>query len=319
MQMVEHSVDVRGPKVSNGQRSPSAIGSVLRWVDPLARETVSMAFRFSSRALGRPPSWFVRASTMRFADMSRGDGFTRLHFEVPPFGEAAAELYEQKELPAYATRPDPSDTALDLLGDLLYDVVHEERDSYRFDGNVLKRLGGFSATASRWGVESLALHGHRLSQQTPPLVDAQISRCAETLRVMMPSPVRARVAGKLDMIRASDGSFGLLLESGEAVHGVLLADGTSALRELWNRPVVVEGRAAFRPSGSLLCLEAEGMALATQADLFFSKVPTPRAAKLERGEFMKPQTRTTGLGAIFGKWPGDETEEQLLAAIQEMD
>jgi hypothetical protein len=121
------------------------------------------------------------------------------------------------------------------------------------------------------------------------------------------------------MIRASDSSFELLLPSNEVVHGVLLSDGMGALVSLFNKLAVAEGQAAFRPSGSLLCLEAEGLAPATQRDLFFSRVPTPRAARLERGEFTKPQTRTTGLGAVFGKWPGDETEELLLAAIREMD
>jgi hypothetical protein len=30
------------------------------------------------------------------------------------------------------------------------------------------------------------------------------------------------------------------------------------------------------------------------------------------------QTPTTGLGAIAGKWPGDETEEELLTALREV-
>ena len=108
MQMVEHTVDVCGPKVSNGQRSPEAIGSVLKWIEPLVRGSVNMAFRFTSRAAGRPPAWFVAASTVRFADMSPGDGFTRLHFEAPRLGDAAEDVYQQKEL--FRTRPAESDT-----------------------------------------------------------------------------------------------------------------------------------------------------------------------------------------------------------------
>jgi len=29
-----------------------------------------------------------------------------------------------------------------------------------------------------------------------------------------------------------------------------------------------------------------------------------------------PQTATDGVAAIFGKWPGNETEEELLAALK---
>jgi hypothetical protein len=34
--------------------------------------------------------------------------------------------------------------------------------------------------------------------------------------------------------------------------------------------------------------------------------------------FRRPQTATTGINAIFGRWPGDETEEEILAALEEL-
>jgi hypothetical protein len=41
------------------------------------------------------------------------------------------------------------------------------------------------------------------------------------------------------------------------------------------------------------------------------------AAPVETGLWEKrvPQTPTTGLGAIMGKWPGDETDEEIHAAL----
>ena len=34
--------------------------------------------------------------------------------------------------------------------------------------------------------------------------------------------------------------------------------------------------------------------------------------------FRRPQAATTGIHAIFGRWPGDETEEEILAALEEL-
>jgi hypothetical protein len=31
------------------------------------------------------------------------------------------------------------------------------------------------------------------------------------------------------------------------------------------------------------------------------------------------QAANAGLAAVYGKWPGDETEEQLMAALKELD
>lgn len=319
MHVVEHTIDVHGPKVSNGQRSPDAIGSVLKWVDRLVRDSVSMAFRYTSRATGRPPGWFVTASTVRFADVSQGQGSTRLHFEAPRLGEAAEELYRQREL--FRTRPAESDTGFDLVGDMIGDVEGRVANSHRFDAGLLGRFRSFHSARSRWGVESLVLHGDRLPEDAPVAVTDAVAACALELHTATPKPVRARVAGQLDMIRASDGSFELLVPSGETVQGVLAANERDSLRHLWGKQVVVEGRATFRPSGSLLCLEAEGLALAGEADRFFSKIPKPRGGVSVPlvSRIARPQSPTTGAGAVFGQWPGDETEEELLAALRESE
>lgn len=315
MQMIEHTVDVRGPSVSNGQRSPDAVGSVLKWVEAMVQGSVSMAFRYTSRARGRPPGWFLAACGVRFADISDGDGFTRLHFEAARLGEAAEEVYRQE---LFGTRPAESDTGFDLVGDVICDVARRVSDSHRFDRGLLGRVRSFRNARSRWGVQSLVFHGDRLPKADAVTVTQEVAECASALRAATPEPVRARLAGELDMIRASDGSFGLLVQSGETVHGVLVADETDTLRDLWRKQVVVEGRAMFRPSGSVLRIEAEGMAPASDADRFFARLPSPRTAKLPHKELRKPQSPTTGLGAIFGKWPGEETEEELLTALKEM-
>ena len=319
MQMIEHTIDVRGPKVSDGQRSPDAIGSVLKWVDRLVRDSVSMAFRYTSRAAGRPPAWFVAASTVRFADVSQGRGCTRLHFEAPRLGEAAEEVYHQKEL--FRTRPPESDTGFDLVGDMIQDVGRRVADSHRFDAGLLGRLKSFRSSRSRWGIESLVLHGHRLPEDEPVAMNDDVVACALELRTVIPEPIRARVAGALDMIRASDGSFELLLPSGDTVQGVLVGNQRDRLHDLWRQRVVIEGQAVFRPSGAPLRVEAEGIAAATDADQFFAKVPKPRASGPGplAARTAQPQTPKTGAGAIFGQWPGDETDEEILAALKELD
>ena len=35
-------------------------------------------------------------------------------------------------------------------------------------------------------------------------------------------------------------------------------------------------------------------------------------------DYYKPQTATTGVNAYFATWPGDETEEELLALLEEL-
>ena len=92
MTMKTYDIELRGPKVTRGRKSPEAIGSALVWIEPAVFSCVSMAFRFSSAKRGRPPQWLAAASAINFVGQSNGGESTRLHFEAPLFGEAAADL-----------------------------------------------------------------------------------------------------------------------------------------------------------------------------------------------------------------------------------
>ena len=77
---------------------------------------------------------------------------------------------------------------------------------------------------------------------------------------------RARIAGHLDMIRASDKVFDLNLDDGHKVRGIWLGDSVDALRNHLDRDVVVNGMVAFRPSGTVLRIDAETIDPATTGD-----------------------------------------------------
>ncbi|MCX7014443.1 MAG: hypothetical protein NTW86_18155 [Candidatus Sumerlaeota bacterium] len=311
-----YDIELRGPKVSKGRKSPDAIGSTLKWFELTTVYAVSVAFRFCSRMRGRRPDWLAAASAVNFTGLSNGGESTRLYFEAPLLGEAAADLYAQREM-FEEIRPGEQETAFDLLARVVVDIRRQAQDSARFDSMLLRQFEVFK-NAARWGLESLALEGESLPDDHPFLVDREICEFAENLHQGTPRPRRARIAGTLDMIRASDGAFSLILKSGEMVHGVMDEERREALRKHWQRYVKVEGKAVFRPSGSLLCLEAEDIAPATESDDFFATVPRGIPTRLDMRALRQPQTPRSGMARFFGCWPGDETEEEILAALEEI-
>ena len=82
---------------------------------------------------------------------------------------------------------------------------------------------------------------------------------------------------------------------------------------------MIDGLAVFRPSGRLLRIEAEGIEPAAEADLgVWSRQPRPTFAALAEHHLFQAQGPRTGINAIIGQWPGDETEEEFLAALAEL-
>ena len=87
---------------------------------------------------------------------------------------------------------------------------------------------------------------------------------------------------------------------------------------MFNKDVVCEGLGVFKPSGTLLRIEADALALASKSDDFFRYAPVAiartdiaRAARLRSGE---PAAYMGFLGSI----PPEETDEEFAAAVESL-
>ena len=78
------------------------------------------------------------------------------------------------------------------------------------------------------------------------------------------------------------------------------------------------GNAVFRPSGKLLRVDAESVAPSAETGSFFSAIPKPVRMKFDVRETFRDQQHKLGLAAIIGKWPGDETDEEIEQALKEL-
>lgn len=315
MKMVEHHIDLYGPGCDGRFARPDAVGGVLSRIGPMAIQTVRMSVLHTSRKVGRPMKELKAAWDVRHGGQKAGpDGSTRLLFQAPTLEQSAPSLFSQGVL--WDEGPKPQDTAFDLIGAVIADIRHEKRESERYDTDLLGRVAGFSG-ALRHGVSRMAIGGHQLVNGDCSVIDPALTVTAKEWVAQTPQPKRARVCGTLDMIRVSDRVFELLLHDGNRVRAVWTEPTVVHLKEFLDKRVLIEGEAVFRASGSLLRVEATAIAPAGEQDSFFSTVPLP-AATVKPERLREAQTPTTGINAMWGKWPADEPEEELLRALEEM-
>jgi len=293
---------------------PQAFGEILRTFSRLLRGSVRMAFEGRSTARGRRPRWLKAASDVRFVD-HEGDDETVLYFEAPTLGEAAEELYAQQEL--WPNRPDPEDTPFDLLADIVEDVRRRASDSERFDRPLLSRLHELGRGLD--GVfQSCVIGGGRSASVKSATIDKTVVASADELTRSTPPPRQVRVAGVLDMIRASTNTVGLKLETGTEIRGVLVHGDATLIHELLDQKVTLLGKAIYRPSGNLLRIDVAEVRPMRDEDAFFTRVPTPHRAATDREVVMEHQRRSSDVAAIIGRWPGDETDAEIERALQEL-
>lgn len=283
-------------------------GRLLAELPIMIRSAISMIFRSRSTQGGKLPAWLHRAADIRLVGIEPDDHDTLL-FEAPSLGMAAPKFYQQRDL--FWTPPDPEDTGFDLLGDVLVDVAAANTDSLRFDRSLLKRLLPFR-DVFRDAFTHAKLSSRRYSPEASPRLDVSLLQSAQRLIHQTPASRRVRVVGQLDMLRVSSQTFALRVGT-EEVRGVLLSDNIEHMAPLLNRNVLVFGRAVFRPSGRLLRVDVDEFRPSQDADSFFAKVPKPMGGR------PAPRDRDpapNGPKASLGKWPGDETEEQVRAALE---
>ena len=133
-----------------------------------------------------------------------------------------------------------------------------------------------------------------------------------------PEPQRTRVSGTLDTIRHSDRMFTLLVEGGQAVQGIAEGVAAEQLAGLFGESVVVSGTAVFRPSSGLLRIEAEAIDAAGSDAAVWARVPAPLFRVMDAANLREPQGPRSGVNAIIGRWPGEESDEEIAAALREL-
>lgn len=320
MQTKRHILRISGPTSRGGRPSLAGVGSVMASIGTAAREATCMRFRHASRIRGRRPEWLRDAADLNPVDIQdAGDHAKIVIVEAPVLGEAAVEVYQSKGL--FDCFPQEHETALDVLGQTVGVIAARDTASEWYDTDLLRRMEKFRADFKRRDVNAVGLgtlNGAGIETLPTATIDQATIDAAESLYRQSPKARRVRVSGTLDMLRDSDRAFDLLLSDGARVRGVWEEDLGSILT-LWGRQVVVDALAVFRPSGGLLRIEAGAMEEAGADDAYFSKLPKPAPTRLDLRAAHQVQAANTGLAAVYGKWPGDESEDQLLAALKDQD
>lgn len=283
----------------------------MAYITPLVEGSLRMAIEGASVAHGRPPAWFQRASDIRFTAYDQQGDDTLIALEIPKIGDAAEELYKQIGL--WETRPNPDDTGFEMLRHVVTEVAAENSESSFYDRQLLNRFAKMRKVFGS-GIQAIQL----ADSGNTTAVNRTLAETAARLGTITPPTRQVRVAGVLDMIRHSTRSFSVRIESGEEISGVMEStESEDTLLGFFGKPVVVLGRAVYRPSGRLLRIDAMGLEDGTAASAVFSKVPPPQTIRPPAVTRLKlSESGKRGVAAFFDTWPGDETDAEFEALVR---
>jgi hypothetical protein len=235
--------------------------------------------------------------------------------EAPTLADAAPDRFGGTHQVSLFAEPhqlvDASNSAVDIFAGVLASVVQGDRDRVLADRALLDTCVRFvrAARDSYQGIQLESIAG----LAAPLVVYRDDVSKIERLRDETPGPKAVRVTGTLDTISATKSDVVLALTDGTTVAARLDAHDNEQLKALFGSRVVVSGLAQFRPSGRLLVIDVEHLGPARDGDVLFERAPRAAAKPVAS---LLPQDEATGVSAFFGTWPGDETDEELLSALE---
>lgn len=279
-----------------------------------ARQATRFFVEGQSTRKGTRPSWLDAACGFEVTGLTPGSVVIGL--AAPTLAEADPSRFGSEGQVAMFADPlrvlEPGVTAIDLFADVLDNAIHGEPDRVMVDRALLDTCLRFArATRGRFGaVELQGIAG----RSKPLVVSPEHIAHLELLRDDTPPPRAVRVAGRLDTITASKASIVLVLADNSTVSARLDAELVEGIKHLFNTKVVVSGMAQFRPSGKLLTIDVEHIGAARPEDAVFEQPPRGQL-RLVPTPAMR-QDQSTGVSAFFATWPGEESDEELLAALE---
>lgn len=310
---LKYQIRLQGLETAGGTIPLKALQEVCDLVLATAERGLRLAVEGNSIRPGRLPRWLSKSLELTVTGLAKGS--TILNIEAPFLGSTAKEQIRQQDLWRVAPRPD--DTAFTLLAKSVHDTTAGELESDSYDRGVLESLLEFKPFLKNYA-DIVELRCPTRPKEHFKLGDTELERI-QKLKAKTPEPRAIMLAGQFDAIEHSKRRFHLVLGSGESVLGLIDPTylGVEDMRQFWGKKATIKGIAHYRPSGKPRLIEAQIIKPMEEGDEIFSAVPQVQTESAFFKEMKEAEMNRGWLKEVWGKWPGDEPIEKLLAALND--
>jgi hypothetical protein len=312
MKKVRYNVSVQGLPTPSGAISFSQLKTITEILSQGAERVLRLAIEGQSVKKGPTPAWLSKSTDFTLVGIKRGS--TTLVVDAATLGEVAHDHIAQMDF--WNTPPKVSDTALTILARALCDVSAEKLESERYDSGVLETLLDLKQLLRNNGV-LIKLKAEKRPDESFTL-DKTTFHTIQKIKQATPEPQTVLVSGLLNTIEHSRKRFQLAIKNEETLRGGIDETAISAeqMRKLWGQQVTIKGVLHYKASGKPRFLEAQLIQTAQTGDEIFEKMAVPKSAAQIWTEVKSEISERDVVAEIWGKWPGDESVEEVLNLLK---
>lgn len=275
-------------------------------ITDIARGALQVRLVGVSNEKGRRSKKIAEALKIRLSDLKKGS--TILELECDSFRETLegqqGDLFKTEILENL-----PDKTPMTLVIDSFRNAMDYDEDSNFLDKALLKRLWDFRKVFVS-GDEKLTI----LNQGS--VAKLQLKRedfkKISILEDKFPEPKKIIINGVVEELKYSKLRVGIATREG-LVNAVLSEELEPVdISKYWGKELTISGRMHYQPSGRPSFIYIEQIFNPDTTDKYFSKHPAKENVEQQIKNKLKQKKHTNYLSDIVGKWPGDESIDDIL-------
>lgn len=308
IKQIQHKIRLKGYKTENGKIPFSLLKDITLQVTRIAESTLlSYVEGNSTIKRGKTPVWLSNSLDFKLTGIKKGS--TVLQVEAPTLNESIGQF----QLPLFQdfnSNELENKTALDLSFYAYKQATSENNSSHLLDKNLLNELSKLSKILDSDKAELIfETKDDTITVNKRELNEIQI------LEQKAPESLKTQIKGKLDALSHSKSQLELITD-GKKIRAQLSTNlNFDDIFEYFGEDVVITGMAHFTPNGTIKSFEILKIRISNPSDSYFEKIPTPIFPEFQISEIEKSKYNGSKLSKLFGKWPGDESTDDLLELL----
>lgn len=142
----------------------------------------------------------------------------------------------------------------------------------------------------------------------------------ENLFKKIPPPQKTTVAGVVDEMKYTREQVILTTADHKKIVVVVAKELFNGLKEFFGQQIAITGMAHFKPGGQLSYIKMENFNEADERMMkMFSKKPHKMSIQQQIALQIREGKKPNPIDEIFGKWPGNETDEEFEKMLKDLD
>jgi hypothetical protein len=313
LKTIDYNLNIQGLKTKKGTISISALKEIMEALLKGSDKVLRLLIEGRSVIGGKNPEWLKKSLDFTISGIKAGS--TIIELEAPLLKKTIPEQLTQKKLWDDIESIKPDDTAVSLLSRSFADASAENMESNYFDVGVLDALLSFNPIIKKYAKE-LIITSNKRAKDNFRISSEQIEKIKK-IKIETPKPQTIVISGFFNLIEHSNQRFQLIVEEDKKIDGIMDPSFVNIenMRELWGKRVTIKGKANYKPSGKIRNIEAQLIRPFESGDEILQKIPGAQRRFKFVDEFLLEKNANTALKKVWGKWPGDESIDDLLAAL----